>query len=134
MERSENNSRMVSSADLLRKGASLLREPCPKCGGLQIRYQGKTYCINEDNLDSVLSPKPEKPVAHIVQPVPKKEEEEGKRPQPMAGADPLRQLLEEKLGRVSKQLEETTDLQQQASLLDLISKYIETLERLKSKE
>jgi hypothetical protein len=42
----------------------------------------------------------------------------------------LRKLLEEKLASASKQLEGTTDVSEQSKLLDLISKYLETLEKL----
>ena len=30
--------------ELLRRGATLLREPCPRCGGLMVRYKGVTFC------------------------------------------------------------------------------------------
>jgi formylmethanofuran dehydrogenase subunit E len=46
-------------------------------------------------------------------------------------SDSVRKLLEEKLSTVSKQLDNTTDVDEQSRLLDLISKYVETLEKLK---
>lgn len=30
--------------ELIRRGATLLKEPCPKCGGLMVRYRGKNVC------------------------------------------------------------------------------------------
>ena len=116
---------MMSGADLLRRGGTLLQEPCPKCGGVQIRFVGKTYCMNEDDLEAALSPKPAaiqpEPVAKIL-------------PKSDSGSITLRVLLQNKLDVVSKQLDSTTDLQEQAKLLDLISKYIETLEKLKKSD
>ena len=127
MAQDESKNRMISSADLLRKGASLLREPCPKCGGLQIKYQGNVYCLNEDNLDAVLSGGP---VASP--PTPKLQEKKAESlPAKAEDTDSLRKLLEGKLEAVSKQLDETSDVEEQGKLLDLISKYIETLNKLK---
>ena len=117
-EDTRKRTRVTSGADLLRKGATLLREPCPKCGGLQIRYKEKTYCMNCDDIEAVLSPKPEQAAS-------------GPKETPIS---PLRKMMEEKLNSVSKQLDATTDVEEQARLLDLISKYVETLEKLKKSE
>ena len=119
---SNNKTRMATSADLLRRGATLLMEACPKCGGVQVKYQGKIYCLNEDNLDEVLSGRPG------VQSAIKKEDK--KQVTASEGSDSLRKLLEEKLASTSKQLESTTDVEEQSKLLDLITKYLETLQKL----
>jgi uncharacterized Zn finger protein (UPF0148 family) len=115
-------SRMITSADLLRRGATLLQEACPRCGGVQIRYQGKIYCLNEDDIESALSPKPEQSR--------QTKKEESKPSLVSEASSTLRKTLEEKLASVSKQLEATTDVEEQGRLLDLISKYVETLEKL----
>lgn len=46
--------RMKLAADLVSKGATLMGEPCPKCGGIQVRYRGKVYCTNHEDLSGVL--------------------------------------------------------------------------------
>jgi uncharacterized Zn finger protein (UPF0148 family) len=151
MSQTENRKNLVTSADLIRRGATLLQEPCPRCGGVQVRYQGKVYCLNEDNLDSVINPQTQQ------QQQQKKEEEQprskgqllSKRNEPAElraeketkpstaevpypqSSPQLRKLLEEKLNSVSRQLDATVDLDEQARLLDLINKYLETLEKLK---
>ena len=51
---------------------------------------------------------------------------------PSPERDALKTLLEEKLAKVSRELENSQDFEQQAKLLELISKYLETLEKLKS--
>lgn len=123
-------SNMLSGADLLRRGATLLQEPCPKCGAVQIRYEGKTYCMNEDDLDAVLNPK--KPEVKLqVEPSLKKESTVSLS---SSGSESLQKLLEEKLANVSRQLDSTTDLDEQGKLLELISKYIETLGKLKKSD
>ena len=112
-----DRSRIITSADLLRRGATLLREACPRCGGVQIRYEGRVYCLNEDDIESAL--KPVQIATKEVEPVP-----------PAEASNTLRKMLEEKLAIVSKQLESTTDIEEQSKLLDLVTKYVETLQKL----
>lgn len=109
---------MGFSADLLRKGATLLQEACPRCGGVQIRYQGRVYCLVEDNIEEITSKSATAPV------------EKEPPAKAIESSDALRKMLEEKLANVSRQLDVTTDIQEQTKLLDLISKYLETLQRL----
>ena len=33
----------------------MIKEPCPTCNGVQVRYKGKVYCTSHDDLESVLS-------------------------------------------------------------------------------
>jgi UPF0148 protein len=40
-------------AEMMRKGATLLREPCPQCGGILFRYKGKDICPVCSGLESV---------------------------------------------------------------------------------
>ena len=124
---------MVTTADLIRRGAAILQEACPACGAVQIRYKGKIYCTNEDDLNSILNSAGEvKPPQMQMKPGMKNEEKPlAASPQIFQSSDSLRKVLEEKLNTVSKQLDSTSDIAEQARLLDLISKYIETLDKLK---
>ncbi|MDA4112378.1 MAG: hypothetical protein OK439_07545 [Thaumarchaeota archaeon] len=133
MSQVQDKSRIVNAADLVRRGATLLQEACPRDGAVQIRYKGKVYCTKEDNLDSILNPTEPQEASPTsgVSDNSKKDNSVLATPQLSQSTDSLRKLLEEKLGNVSKQLDTTTDLEEQTRLLDLISKYIETLERLK---
>jgi len=45
--------RMKIAAELVSKGATMLAEPCPKDGGIQVRYKGKVYCTTHDDLSSI---------------------------------------------------------------------------------
>jgi len=40
-------------AEMMRKGATLLREPCPECGGILFRYKGKDICPVCSGMESV---------------------------------------------------------------------------------
>src|SRR5271166_3607128 len=130
LSQTQNKSKMVATAELIRKGAAILQEPCPRCGAVQIRYKGSIYCTNEDEISSNLDPKisAEPPSSQSKSVI---TSEKPSSPQPSQSSESLRKLLEEKLDAVSKQLDSTSDLSEQTKLLDLISKYIETLEKLR---
>jgi UPF0148 protein len=40
-------------AEMLKKGATLLREPCPECGGILLRYKGKDVCPSCSGLTTI---------------------------------------------------------------------------------
>jgi uncharacterized Zn finger protein (UPF0148 family) len=42
---------------LMRRGAVMIREPCSVCNGVQLRYKGKVYCTNHDDLAVALQAK-----------------------------------------------------------------------------
>ncbi|MFI5422265.1 MAG: Sjogren's syndrome/scleroderma autoantigen 1 family protein [Nitrososphaerales archaeon] len=127
MSQTQNNSQIISTADLVRKGATILQEPCPRCGSVQIRYKGKVYCTKEDDLNAIDLPSTESQASSV----PSVPRASGGTSQSSQNADSVRKLLEEKLNNVSKQLESTSDVEEQSKLLDLISKYVETLDKLK---
>lgn len=43
------------AAELVRKGATMLGDPCVKCGGIRISYHGRIYCTGHEDLASVLA-------------------------------------------------------------------------------
>jgi len=150
-EATSEKRKLTTTADLIRRGATLLNEACPKCGGVQIRYQGRVYCINEDDLSHIMaggptpSEVPSRAPPPIVYPVSGTVENKARvSTSPLSKAqvstsgvverEALRSLLEQKLAKVSKELENSQDFAQQDKLLDLISKYLETLSKLKGGE
>ncbi len=48
---------MQLTVELMRRGAVMLKEPCPTCNGVQVKYKGKTYCTAHEDLGAVLSAK-----------------------------------------------------------------------------
>jgi UPF0148 protein len=127
LSQTQNNSQIITTADLVRKGATILQEPCPRCGSVQIRYKGKVYCTKEDDLNAIDHPSTVSQ-ASTVPSIPRSSDGISQSSQ---NTDSVRKMLEEKLNNVSKQLENTSDLEEQSKLLDLISKYVETLDKLK---
>jgi UPF0148 protein len=49
--------KMQLTVELMRRGAVMLKEPCPTCNGVQVKYKGKTYCTAHEDLSAVLSAK-----------------------------------------------------------------------------
>ena len=45
--------RMKLAAELVSRGATMLADPCPQDGGIQVRYRGKVYCTTHDDLSAI---------------------------------------------------------------------------------
>lgn len=45
--------KMKLAAELVSRGATMLADPCPRCGGIQVRYHGKVYCTSHDDLSPI---------------------------------------------------------------------------------
>lgn len=155
-EQQAEKRKVALTAELMRRGATLLNDACPRCGGIQIRFKERVYCVNEDDISSVLSgsaqnsngvpssSSPSQASPHprqVIQPVAESREEYFPRSgysEPDATKatlenEDLEALLEEKLDGMSKQLQSSNDLEQQERLLDLISKYLDVLQKLKAR-
>lgn len=46
--------KMKLAAELIRRGATMLGESCQTCGGFQVRYKGRNYCIEHEDITAVL--------------------------------------------------------------------------------
>ncbi len=103
---------MKITAELVRKGATILAEPCQTCGGVQVKYHGKTYCTNHEDLSAVLSA--------------------GELTLDSVSAD-LRQLLLAKLAESMSLLEKEKEGAKQDQLVSLVAKYYELLQKLPQK-
>jgi UPF0148 protein len=104
--------KMKTTVELVRKGATILSEPCPTCGGVQVRYHGKTYCTSHEDLSRVLL---EQDVSYDAV---------------VAG---LRQLLLSKIAESTNLLEKEKDKAAQDELVTLLTKYFDLLQKLPQK-
>ncbi len=107
---SKSKQNIGAAGDLLRRGATLLKEPCEKCGGLQFQYQGKTSCLNCDDLSDIST-------------------EQIVTEHPVQDAS-LSSLVKVKLDRATLLLKTEEELDRQNKLADLILKYIEILGKI----
>ena len=103
---------MKVSVELVRKGATLMAEPCKKCGGVQVRFHGKVYCTSHEDLTSLLTEE---------------------RASYDSVVDGMRELLVSKLGEASALLEKEKDTVKQEQLVSLMSKYYDLLQKVSQK-
>ena len=54
---SKSREKMQLTVELMRRGAVMMKEPCPIDNGVQVRYKGKVFCTTHDDLDTALSSK-----------------------------------------------------------------------------
>ena len=101
--------KMQLTVELVRRGATLLKEPCAVCGGVQVRYHGKVICTNHDDLSGVLTT--EEVTYEAV-------------------TSSLRTLLLSKAREAADLLEKEQDALKQDQLVSLITKYVELLQKL----
>jgi UPF0148 protein len=99
------------TVELMRRGAVMLKEPCPTCNGVQLRYKGKVYCSNHDDLSVALQAK-EMSFPDV--------------------ADDLRNLLLTKLRELMSLLEGEKDLAKLDQLVSLMTGYVELVRKLES--
>lgn len=93
----------------MRRGAVLLKEPCQVCNGVQVRYKGKTYCTNHDDLSLALQAR-EVSFPDI--------------------AEGLRNLVLAKMKEAMGMLEGEKDPVRSEQLVTLMTKYVELLQKL----
>jgi UPF0148 protein len=97
------------TVELMRRGAVMLKEPCPVCNGVQLRYKGKVYCSNHDDLSLALQAK-EMSFPDV--------------------ANDLRNLLLTKLRESMSLLEGEKDLEKLDRLVSLMTGYVELVRKL----
>jgi uncharacterized Zn finger protein (UPF0148 family) len=104
--------KMRLAARLVRRGATIIGEPCQQCGGIQVRYHGKVYCTGHQDLSPVLST-------------------EGASYETVV--DRTREVLISRLNEAAKLLEAEEDSSNQDKLVSLMTKYFDLLQKLPQK-
>jgi uncharacterized Zn finger protein (UPF0148 family) len=126
----DSAARIRSAASLLVKGGTLTNEPCPKCGGVQVRLADKTTCINCGN---EVKAGGAAAAAAIAQP-PKAEEKAA--PAPQAPSSPnlssAASLIEEKIVLLAAEIRSESDISLQKQKAELLESYLRILEKTKS--
>ena len=103
---------MKLAAELVSKGATMLAEPCPRDGGIQVRYRGKVYCTIHDELSSISTTATVSFDTVVAQ---------------------LREVLLAKLNETTTALGVEKDPAKQEQLVSLAAKYFELLQKLPQK-
>ena len=90
----------------------MLAEPCQQCGGVQVRYHGKTYCSSHEDLTQLLASQPVSYESVV------------------AG---MRELLLSKVNESVTLLEKEKDATKQDQLVSLMAKYFDLLQKTAKK-
>ena len=109
---SASREKMKLAAELVSRGATMLADPCPKDGGIQVRYRGKVYCTSHDDLSSVAAAAGVSLETVVAQ---------------------LREVLLTKLNETTAALGVEKDAARQDQLVSLATKYFELLQKLPQK-
>ncbi|MCA9812112.1 MAG: hypothetical protein KC483_04535 [Nitrosarchaeum sp.] len=102
------------AVDMLLKGATLLKEPCPYCQGVRVMKEGYALCIK-------CGKEPEK-------------RDNGSKPAENGKKMNVQEVLEAKLEVLSKEFEAESDHQKQQKILESINSVIDTLDKIKKKQ
>ena len=113
MDEATNRDKMKLSVELVRKGATMLGEPCAKCGGIKVSYHGRVYCTGHEDLSSVVA-------AETVS-----------MDTVLAG---MREVLLLKLNEVTSSLGQEKDNAKQEQFASLMTKYYDLFEKLSQRQ
>ena len=108
MENKEKE-KLKRTSDILLKGGKLLGGACPQCGGLLLLYQGRTVCVNCDNISEIAKI----PIVSTVD-----------------IARRVENLVSKKIEEVARHLENEEDLKKQTHLAELLLKFMEILSKI----
>ena len=101
------------AVEMLLKGATLVSEPCPYCKGVRVMKDGYALCVN-------CGKEPE------IKPTELNDSEGSK-----TKSDSTLHILEEKLKKLSSELEQETDHEKQQEILKSINSLVEIIDKLK---
>ena len=105
------------AVDMLLKGATLLGEPCPYCKGVRVMKDGHALCVNCGKEPKI---ELESKISELEKNIKKHDE----------SPNSILAVLEKKLAKLSKELENEKDHAKQQDILKLINSIIEIIEKL----
>ena len=141
----KSSSNIKSAADLLLKGGTLLSDSCAKCKGVQVRYKDETICVscgrkikettNNDVIQQQQQIEDEQQEQQHSIPdsnLSKKKEFKGPTVFDSSITNTMyTKIITDKINFLITTLENENDILIQNTRLDLISKYLEVLDKLK---
>lgn len=140
-EKNENHhgrNNIKSAADLLLKGGTLLSSSCAKCGGVQVRYKEETVCVScgrkikEMSNETQQVEEEQQQQQHSIQD--SNLSKESKVPTIFDAHITnisYTKIITNKINFLITTLENENDILIQNTKLDLISKYLEVIDKLK---
>jgi len=139
----KSSSNIKSAADLLLKGGTLLSDSCSKCKGVQVRYKDETICVScgskiKETTNNDVTQQQQQQIENQQQkhsiPDSNLSKKEFKIPTVFDSSitnTMNTKIITDKINFLITTLENENDILIQNTKLDLISKYLEVLDKLK---
>lgn len=144
----KSTSNIKSAADLLIKGGTLLSDSCAKCKGVQVRYKDETICVScgrkikettnkdvtQQQQQQQIEDEQEQQQQHSIPDSHLSKKKEFKVPTVFDSSitnTMNTKIITDKINFLITTLENENDILIQNTKLDLISKYLEVLDKLK---
>ena len=143
----KSTSNIKSAADLLIKGGTLLSDSCTKCNGVQVRYKDETICVScgrkikDTTKSDVMQQQQQQQIEndqqeqqHSIPSTNLSKKKELKGPTVFDSSITsiiYTKIINDKINFLITTLEKENDILIQNTKLDLISKYLEVLDKLK---
>ena len=141
----KSSSNIKSAADLLLKGGTLLSDSCAKCKGVQVRYKDETICVScgrkiKETTNNDLTQQQQQiedeqqEQQHSIPDSNLSKKKEFKGPTVFDSSitnTMYTKIITDKINFLITTLENENDILIQNTRLDLISKYLEVLDKLK---
>jgi uncharacterized Zn finger protein (UPF0148 family) len=108
--------RIKSAASALLRGGTLVSEPCPKCGGVQVKLADKTSCIN---CGYESTPREEQKAAATAS-----------QQAEVAGLGASAAIVEAKIAELASDLKDEKDTAVQRQKVELLEAYLRILEKM----
>ncbi len=108
-----SKNRMKLAVELVRKGATMLGEPCAKCGGVKVSYHGRVDCTGHEDLSSVVAAETVSMDTVLMG---------------------LKEVLLSKLNEAASSLGQEKDSTKQEQLVSLMTRYYDLLEKLSQRQ
>src|SRR5215203_7236939 len=136
-KKGSSSSNIKSAADLLLKGGTLLSNSCAKCNGVQVRYKDEIICVScgrktKETTNSDVTQQQQQ--TYSLQDSNLSKKNEFKVPtlfESNITNTMNTKIIKDKINFLITTLENENDIQIQNTKLDLISKYLEVLDKLK---
>jgi uncharacterized Zn finger protein (UPF0148 family) len=142
----KSTSNIKSAADLLLKGGTLLSDSCAKCKGVQVRYKEETICVSCGRKIKETTTNQDVIKQQQQQQIENEQQEQQQNSFPDSNLSKKKEfkgptvfdysisntkLINDKINFLLTTLENENDILIQYTKLDLISKYLEVLDKLK---
>jgi len=105
--------------EMLLKGATLVREPCPYCKGVRVIKDGHALCVNCGKEPEIKETNPASKTSEYEE---------------IQNTRSTLNVLEQKLENLSKDLDEEKDHEKQQQILKSINSLVEIIAKLKKQE